>query len=53
MFAREVGSIMGDDSMMKPDATKDVLPKEFHYLLFCDLRIWNHLYPLGEVVGAY
>jgi len=39
--------------MMKPEAINDVLPKELHYLLSCDLGERHRLYPLGEVVGSY
>ena len=32
MLAREVGSLVGDNGMRKPEVTNNVLPKEFHYL---------------------
>ena len=53
MLAREVGSIVGDDGMRKPEASNDVLPKKFHYLLSCEFGERHRLYPLGEAVGSY
>jgi len=53
MFAREVGFVVGENDMGKPEVTKDVLPKERHYLLSRDLRERHRFYPLGEVVSGY
>jgi len=50
MLAQEVGPIIGDDGMRKPEATNNVLPKD---LLSRDLGERHRLYPLGEVIDDY
>ena len=53
MLACEVGFIVGDNGMRKPEVINNVLQHEFHYLLSFDFGEWHRLYPLGEVVGGY
>jgi len=44
ILACEVGSIVRDNGMRKPEATNNVLSKEFHYLLSRDFRERHRLY---------
>ena len=52
MLTREVGSIVGDDGIRKPEATNNILPEELHYMLSHDFRERHHLYLLRKVVGG-
>jgi len=38
--------------MRKSEATNNVLPKELHYFLSCNLGERHGVYPLGEVLGG-
>jgi len=35
--AREIGTVIGDDGMRKPEVTHNVLPEKFDNLLSCDV----------------
>ena len=48
--AREVGPVIGDDGMRKPEMTHCVLPREFDNLFFHDAGERHCFHPLSEVV---
>ena len=50
--AREIGSVVGDEAMRKPEAAHDVLSEEFDNLLSCDIRERHCFHPLSEVVSG-
>ena len=52
LFAGKVCPIVGD-GLDEPEATHDVLPKEFDNLLSSDLGEWRRLDQFGEVVDGY
>ena len=53
LFAGEISSVVGDDSVGDPEATYYILLKELDNLLFADLGELYCLDPIGKVVSCY
>ena len=53
LLAREVGPIVGDDGVRKPEVAHDILPEELDNLLPCDVGERHCFHPLSEVVCGH
>ena len=50
LLTRQVGPIVGDDGVRKPEATHNIFLEGLDNLLPCDVRKWHYFHPLSEVV---
>ena len=50
LLAWEVGPIVGDDGMGKPEVAHNILPEELDNLLLCDVGGRHCFHPLSAVV---